>query len=301
MSFGTGKYQYEVVDNWAKRPVKWPFVEVADVAVDKDDNVFVFNRSDHPIMIFDKDGDYLDWWGADHFVSISARGAGPHGITIAADNTVYLTDTGDHTIKQFTADGKLLMTLGTRFHNAPPFSGEPFNRPTHVAVSTTGELYVSDGYGNARVHVFSGDGKHLRSWGERGDQPGQFNLPHSIWIDNRDQVYVSDRANNRIQVFNLAGEFISQNTEVHHPNDLMIRNDIVYICELDHRMSLWDLEGNLQSIWGEDGESQEAGGLIAPHGSAVDSRGVIYIGDVAESYKGIDRGSRAVQKFVPIK
>ena len=265
MAFGSGQYNYEVVDNWAKRPSKWPFVEVADVTVDAQDNVFVFTRSEHPVMIFDKDGDFLDWWGGDHFTIFGARGAGPHGIMVAPDGTVYCADTGDHTIKRFTAEGRLLQTLGTRFLNAPQNSGTPFNRPTHVVVASTWDLYISDGYGNCAVHVFSEDGKYLRSWGEPGDQSGQFGLPHSICIDREDRVYVSDRPNSRIQIFNLEGGFITQWTDVSRPNKLNVGNDdVVYIAELDHRVSLWTRDGTLLTRWGQEGESLEAGGLIAP-------------------------------------
>ena len=299
MAFGSGEYTYEVIDNWAKRPPKWTFVEVADVAVDAQDNVYVFNRSEHPVMIFDKDGEFLDWWGADQFTIVGHRGPGPHGISVAPDGTIYCADIGDHTIKRFTPEGKLLQTLGTRFLNAPQNSGTPFNRPTHVAFASTGDLYISDGYGNCSVHVFSEDGQYLRSWGEPGTDAGQFNLPHSVWVDRQDRVYVCDRPNNRVQIFNLEGGFITQWTDVHRPDKLIVGNDdVVYVAELDHRVSLWSMSGELLSRWGEEGESLEAGGLVSPHGAAVDSRGTLYVGEVAESARGIDRGSRSIQQFV---
>lgn len=295
MQFGSGNQTFEVVDNWAKRPKMWPFVEVADVDVDKDDNVYVFSRGPRPVMIFDKDGNFLDWWGDSQFTN-------PHGITVAPDGNVWCVDTRDHTVKRFTKEGKLLLTLGTRHFHAVKMGGEPFNQPTHVAIASTGNIYISDGYGNARVHVFSPEGKLLFGWGEPGTGPGQFVLVHNVAIDERDRVYVCDRGNNRVQVFNLEGQFITEWPGLHHPTALIFGpNHLAYVAELDHRLSIWDREtGKKITGWGDEGESREAGLFISPHGTTVDSRGVIYVGEVAETTRGVDRGFRAVQKFVPV-
>lgn len=292
MAFGQGLYTYEVVDNWAKRPRGWPFVEVADVATDAQDNVFVLSRSPHPVMIFDRDGSFLDWWGGDLFII-------PHSITIAPDGSVWCSDTGDHTLKHFTPDGRLLRVLGTRFLHAPEMSGQPFNRPTHLAVAKNGDLYISDGYGNARIHVYSADGTLRFSWGEPGKGSGEFRQPHSVTFDKHDRVYVCDRMNDRIQIFTLQGQFVTEWRGLHGPKDLTIdQNNIVYVAEIEHRVSIWSLEGKLLARWGDEGKSQEAGLFIAPHGIAVDSAGTVYVGEVAESHDKIDRGSRSVQKFV---
>ena len=113
-----------------------------------------------------------------------------HGLTVGAD-AVYCADDGDHTVRKFSSDGTLLLTIGTAgVASDSGYDGKstasiqrgapPFNRPTNVAVAPSGDLYVSDGYGNARVHRFSADGKLIQSWGEPGLAPGQFNLPHGI-------------------------------------------------------------------------------------------------------------------------
>ena len=204
MTFGSGEFTYEVADGWAKRPRKWPFVEVAGVAVDSKDQVCVFSRSAHPVTVFDRDGNFLDWWGGDIFDI-------PHGIHTGPDDTVYCADTGDHTVRIFTPEGKLLQTLGTENLNAPEQSGKPFNRPTHLAVDLrTGDWYISDGYGNSRIHKYSPDGHLISGWGEPGSGPGQFQTPHSVCLDRYSRVYVCDRTNNRIQIFTTAGEFITQ-------------------------------------------------------------------------------------------
>src|SRR5215217_1409949 len=155
---GSGEHRYRVVENWAKLPDGWEFRDVAAVAVDSKDRVYVFNRGAHPMMVFDRDGNFLRSWGEGLF-----RHA--HGVHVSPDDTIFLTDDGDHTVRQCTLDGKVLLTIGIPGEPAPFMSGEPFRRCTHTAVSPGGEIYVSDGYGNARIHRYSQHGKPLQGWG----------------------------------------------------------------------------------------------------------------------------------------
>ena len=194
VTLGSGNFRYEVEEGWGQLPPGWSFREVAAVGVDKNDNVYCFSRGQHPIIVFDRDGNFLRSWGAGTFKRA-------HGITMGPDDTIYLTDDGDHTVRQCTLDGKVLLTLGIPGTPAPYQSGEPFNRCTHVALSPKNEIYVSDGYGNSRVHKYSPDGKLLLSWGEPGCDPGQFNIVHNICTDRDGWVYVADRENHRVQVF----------------------------------------------------------------------------------------------------
>jgi DNA-binding beta-propeller fold protein YncE len=120
---------------------------------------------------------------------------------------VWLTDTLDHTVRKCTPEGKVLMTLGTSGKPAKSMSGLPFCRCTHVALHpATGEVFVSDGYGNASVHKYTPDGRLMHSWGEPGNRPGQFNLPHNIATDRDGYVYVADRENSRVQIFSANGK-----------------------------------------------------------------------------------------------
>ncbi len=290
---GSGKLTYEVVDYWAKIPNWGHIYPATDVAVDKDDNVYVFNRTEHPVMVFDKDGKYLDWWGDHQFVN-------PHGISVAPDGTVYCVDNMQHTVKRFTKEGKLLLTIGTPNQNSTRLGGAPFNGVTHVAFASTGNIYVSDGYGNARVHVFAPDGKFLFGWGEPGKGQGQFELSHNVAIDDMDRVYVCDRGNNRIQVFNLEGQYITEWACSHRPCATYFGpNGLAYVAELDHTLSIWDRHtGKRIGGWGDEGKSTDAGGLMSPHGTVLDSRGVVYVAEGAAG--NVDRGGRAVQKFVPV-
>ena len=196
---GSGDYVYEPVVDWAKLPPGWSFKEIGSVGVDKNDNVYVFNRGEHPMIVFDRDGNFLRSWGEGVFPRA-------HGVFMAPDDTIWLTDDGDHTVRQCTLEGKVLLTLGIPGKPAPYMSGEPFHRCTHTAMSPQGDIYVSDGYGNSRVHKFSPNGRLLLSWGAPGTDPGEFNIAHNITCDADGWVYVADRENHRVQVFDGNGK-----------------------------------------------------------------------------------------------
>ena len=169
----------------------------------------------HPMCVFDRDGNFLRSWGEGVF-----RRA--HGVHMAPDDTLWLTDDGDHTVRHCTLDGKVLLTLGVPGVPKPYMSGEPFHRCTHTALSPQGDLYVSDGYGNSRVHKYSPDGTLLRSWGEPGTDPGQFNIAHNICCDAEGWVYVADRENHRVQVFDGNGKYEAQWNNMHRPSGLYL-------------------------------------------------------------------------------
>ena len=324
--FGSGKFRFQTVDGFFKRPRKWPYIDVADVAVDKDDNVYVFNRSSHPVMIFDKSGNFLDAWG-----EIGVHFAVPHGITVAPNGDVFTADTGDHTVRRWTKEGKLLLTIGRPNQNAPEQSGLPFNRPTHLTVASNDDYYATDGYGNSHVHCFDPYGKLKFSWGGNGGGPGQFDTIHSIFIDydDDDKMYIADRYNNRVQIFTPKGKFLGQWTGLNLANSVRKGPDgNFYIAELDHRISILDSEGVLLARWGDAGveldDSPTGGGLptspsrnpmikgrvrqepgaglfSSPHGIAVDSQGSFYVAEVSETWTGLDRGNRNIQKFVRVR
>ncbi len=297
MKYGSGKYTYELVDEWAKLPEGWSFLDIGGLAIDSQDRVYVLNRSSHPVMVFDRDGKFLGSWGEGYFKRA-------HGIRMSQDGTIYCTDDENHTVSQFTPEGKVVKVLGnkgkpsdTGYIQQPDLlkslatikrGGPPFNRPTGVALSSSGEIFVSDGYGNARVHKFSREGKLLLSWGKPGTKPGQFRLPHNIWIDKQDRVWVPDRENSRIQVFDTNGKFLTQWTDLLRPADIFIDNEgTVYVSELDPRVSIFTNGGKLLARWGTPEKDPMKAQLGSPHAISVDSRGDIYIGS-------IDRG---VQKF----
>jgi sugar lactone lactonase YvrE len=315
MLYGTGSYKYELVDGWAKWPQGWSFPEVrfgktgvGSISIDSQDRVYVLSRSLHPVVVFDREGNLVTSWGEGFF---STRA---HGSCVGPDGFVYCTDDGNHTVSKFTPEGRPLLTLGNK--NQPSDTGyvrrsnvllenlatirggPPFNRPTDVALSSSGEIYVTDGYGNARVHKFTPDGTLLFSWGEPGYEPGQFRLPHSVCVDKQERVWVTDRENNRIQIFSAQGKFLHQWNGLCRPSDISIDSeDIVYVSQLDPRrcVGIFGIDGKPLAQWGSEGQDHETALFSMPHAIAVDSQGDLYVGDVFTP--GLDRAARVVQKF----
>ena len=311
VELGTAEYTFEVAEGWGKLPDGWSFKEAAAVGVDSKDNVYVFNRGEHPVIIFDREGNFLSSWGEGVFPRA-------HGVTMGPDDTIFLTDDGDHTMRHCTLDGKVLMTLGISGKPAPFMSGDPFNRCTHLAIDpSNGDFFISDGYGNARVHKYSPDGKLLLSWGESGTGPGQFNIAHNIATDKDGWVYVADRENQRMQVFDRNGKFETQWINMAKPCGLFIdqSSELVYVGELGvaigpnsqayglgPRVSIMDTEGNTLARLGDGPEGINPGQFTAPHGVCVDSHGDIYVGEVAwthsRRYANPPDEIRSLQKLV---
>jgi DNA-binding beta-propeller fold protein YncE len=303
--------RYRVVEGWGKLPDGFRFVEATAVAVDSRDQVFVYNRGDHPVMVFDREGRFLRSWG-------EGQTSRAHGITIGPDDAVWLTDDGNHTIRKHTPEGKLLLTLGDPDKPTAAHGGKPFNRPTHVALHPrTGEIFVSDGYGNSRVHKYDPAGRLLLSWGEPGTDPGCFNIPHNIATDADGLVYVADRENHRVQVFDDRGHFQSQLVNLHRPCGLHAERGHggrLYVGELPShlpvnaavpnlgaRVSVLSLKGDLLGRFGGRFAGEQPGEFVAPHGVARDSHGDVYVAEVSYTAKGRHenppRELRSLQKF----
>lgn len=288
---GSGEWTYRMESQWARLPDGWELGEVAAVAVDARDDVYVFTRgTEHPLMVFDRDGNFLRSWGEG---GIFKR---PHGIAYGVDGFIYCTDDGTHSVKKFSTDGTLQLEIGIPGRPATPYSGAPFHRCTHTALSRQGDIFVSDGYGNARVHKFTPDGRHILSWGDFGSDPGKFNLPHNITSDPDGWLYVADRENHRVQVFDDKGRYETQWNNLHRPCALCTqsrRRPVSFIGEigpgfainreypnLGPRVSILDADGKLLSRLGDQGVGVAPGQFLGPHGIAVDSRDDIYVAEL---------------------
>ena len=211
MSRSSWPRTYHPVEGWGRLPDGWSFIDATSVAVDNNDRVYVFNRGHHPVIVFDHTGEFVTSWGEGIFAT-------PHAITITAGQELWLTDYADQTVGCFMRDGRLVRTIGQPGVSSPAHSGRPFNMPTDVAESpASGDLFISDGYRNSAVHRFSSDGRHILSWGRPGTRPGQFNIPHNIAVGSDGRVYVADRENHRVQVFDEDGAYLDQINNLHRP------------------------------------------------------------------------------------
>jgi DNA-binding beta-propeller fold protein YncE len=284
---GTGEYTYELRRDFFKLPQGESFGLVSRVAADSQDRIYVFQRKDPPVVVFDHEEKYLGAWG-------SGAVTDPHGLKIV-DDVVYTTDRSDSVAKSFTLDGKPLLELGERgVHSDTGCVGSPwlalraagpFNHPTEMMAHPNGDIYVTDGYRNSRVHRFTRDGRLVKSWGTPGKAEGQFHLPHSIAFDNDGKLYVADRSNKRIQIFSADGDFLGMWTGMGGPNDITRGKDgNFYIAEQEDGdkpayVCVRDAKGDVLARM----ESRHV------HGVGVDSRGDIYAGLTTE---------RSVDKFV---
>jgi hypothetical protein len=242
---GDGAYRYRFEREWAKLPRGWSFDAPSKEGrpprtcvrggVASNGDVLVLARSAHPVTVFDPEGQFVTSWGEGCFSGFV------HGLSIDRAGHIWITDSGQHEVTEHGPDGVLLRRFGERELPAPTFYGRPFNMPTGVAFASNGEFYVSDGYGNRRVHRFAPDGTLLQSWGEAGSGPGQFAIVHFIAIDDQDRVYIADRENNRIQIFDAAGEFLTAWTEFRHPSDLAFGREAIYVGAQDG-LSIWTKE-----------------------------------------------------------
>ena len=214
---GSGNHTYEVNEDWTQTPEGWN-VPMAAVTVDSQDRVYGFNRGEHGVIVFDTDGNYLYDWGETGF-------SFPHAIYADAHDNIWIVDRNDQQILKYTPQGELLMTIGEK-----GFRSDPARTPTTgvraatrrsrtaatlstcggIAVAPSGDIYIADGYANARVHRFSADGALKRSWGEPGSGPGQFMLPHGACITADGRLLIADRENDRIQVFTQDGRFAAE-------------------------------------------------------------------------------------------
>lgn len=310
---GEGELLFEPVVDWAQLPDDVAIVEAVGVAVDSHDRVFVFNRGGPPVVVLDRDGRFLHAWGEGWFVR-------PHGIWVARDDTLYLTDDLGHRVQQFTAEGELIRTIGPS--GTPSETGvegfdyrlithgaEPYNLPTNAVVTSSGEIFVADGYGNARVHRFSAGGELTLSWGEPGVAESQFCVPHGLGLDDHNILYVADRENSRIQLFNGDGQLQDIWTDVIRPCEVFVgRDQLIYVAELGGRaglfpwlearpdaiggrLSIFDRQGQLLARWGGGDDPSSPSDFFAPHDICVDSQGSIYLSEVqlsAAKAAGVD-------------
>lgn len=231
-----GERLYAVERPWGRLPEGKVLGRITQLAVDSAGRVYVFQRAEPPVTVFDAEGAWCGGWGADEILD-------SHGIAIAPDDRVFLVDRDAHQIRIYSTAGALLGTLGER-HS--PRHGAPFNHPTDVAVAADGEIYVADGYGNSHIHRFAADGTWLQTWGGPGDGPGAFSTPHGIWVDRQDRVLVADRENDRVQLFSRDGGWLGEWRDLSRPMDIYEDNrGMILVTDCVPRLSMFAPDGSL--------------------------------------------------------
>jgi hypothetical protein len=274
---GTGSYSYELIEDFAKLPEGQAFGMISRVTTDSRGRIYVLQRKDPNVLVFDPEGRFLHAWGSGEFKRA-------HGLKIVND-VAYTVDQGDCVATIYTLEGKPVCQLGVRGQHSdtgcedwkilPLRAAGPFNHPTEMMPGPNGDLYITDGYRNSRVHRFSQDGRLIRSWGEPGKtEPGHFHLPHSLVIAPDGTLYICDRANARVQIFTPDGEFIGMWTDMSGPNDIARDSDgIFYLLEqpsatLRPAVSVRDGNGKVLARWE----------TMAAHGMGIDTNGNVYVG-----------------------
>ena len=278
---------------WGLASGALPDADICDVGVDRHDNVYLFARDPVPVRVFSRSGDFLRSWGEGDFVR-------PHGLAMGRGDWLFLTDEGSNRVRKYSLDGALLLDIAAPEGGAPFMSGRPFNRCTHSTETANGDIYVSDGYGNARIHRFSSTGVLLKSWGESGSGPGQFNLPHNICSDDDNRIYVADRENHRIQIFDGEGAYLDQWNNLHRPCAIILDEQRrCFVGELGPALPLnrhYPNLGCVVQVLGADGAAiarigadrpgEAPGQFVAPHGIALDSAGDLYVAEVSHALWG---------------
>jgi hypothetical protein len=287
---------YKWVEGWPKKPAEAVWAAMSGITVDASDNIWTLNRGNIPIQVYRPDGSLVRSWGQGVF-------GNAHQIRFDKDGNVWITDNGFHTVSKFTQDGKLLLTLGTKGESGEDNSH--FNQPTDLAISPSGDVFISDGYVNSRVVHYDKNGKFVKAWGKLGVAPGEFSLPHGIAMDSRGRLYVVDRNNGRVQVFEQSGKHITEWRNIINPWAIWITpKDEVFVVgstpaqwwetqpgptamngvpAKDQIVVKFDTDGRVRELWAFPlgaGASAKPGELNWAHAITVDSKGDLYIGDI---------------------
>jgi sugar lactone lactonase YvrE len=272
---GEKKLSYRLVPNSIQPPPGATLNGVSGLAIDSKDNLFLLQREKPYVMVFDKDGKHVRSWNGEFTT--------PHGIRIDDKDNVWIADMANHLVQKFTLEGKLLLSLGVK--DMPAWDDRHFNKPADAIIGSDGEIYVGDGYGNSRIAKFSKDGKFLKEWGKPGMETSQFKIPHALYFDPSGKLYVADRENSRVQIFDRDGKHETTWTNTGKPFGLDRLNGKTYLCDgRTGDVRILDKDGKVLAQWNANQGSKDAA-----HWLCVDRRGTIYLAYVLD---------KKVQKWV---
>ena len=302
---GIPSLPYKLVE-WPTPPISaagvpgaWNFIQVSSVALTPRGTILVLHRGAHPIMEFESNGRLVRTWGdgmfsegkvaaipeahwtgdKSHYSAVygpaGCTACGAHSVRVDPQGNIWVIDAPGHVVYKLNAEGKEIMRLGSK--GVAGTGPNTFNLPTDVAFAANGDLYVSDGYGSARVVKFSRDGKYLSQWGTRGKGPAEFGLPHNLVTDAQGRVYVTDRDYQRIEIFDANGKFLNQWTGTGGISGLFMTKD----------QRIWT-GGILRDLDGRVLGQLPGPGTAGAHGVVATESGDVYLAQL----------SGVVQKFV---
>jgi sugar lactone lactonase YvrE len=254
---------YKVDANWARLPpgTTWNG-NTTWITADGKGQVVVLVRTAPYFRVLSRDGAWVKAFGDDGLFESA------HSVTIDSQRNLWVTDSAAHVVRKFSADGRMLMTLGKKGVAGDNASHELFNQPNHVAVAPNGDIYVSDGYVNARVVQFSKDGKFIRIiGGVQGSQPGQLNLPHGVALDSKGRILVNDSDNQRVSVFDKDGKFVELWSYPSRGGIAVAPDDTVYISDVN--------VGIVNIV--KNGKLIDSVSADRAHGMGIDTDGSIYV------------------------
>ena len=264
---------YQAVDAWAGLPAGMQWGAVTSASSDVDGNVYVFRRGDPPILKFDGHGSLVKSLGAEMFVSA-------HGMRVDPQGMLWATDVRGHVVYKLDRDGHVLLTLGKKGVSGD--GPDTFNGPTDVLTAPNGDIFVTDGQFNSRVVRFSADGRFIKAWGTKGTDPGQFKVPHAIAMDSTGRLFVADRDNGRIEIFDQDGKFLAEWTQFGPPSGIFISNDdTLYVAAIGDKSGL--IIGSAKNGRTYDFIPIPAKGVNGPHLVSADSHGAVYVADLLAS------------------
>ncbi len=297
--------EYDVDESWPRRPENVAkFGWVSGMAIDAEQNIWLFNKGEDPVQCYKPNGDFVRTWGKGNFKD-------PHHIRIDKAGNIWVADFGLHIVQKYTPEGKLLMQLGIK--NEKGEDQTHFNMPTDMVVADNGDIFVTDGYGNRRVVHFDKAGKYINEWGAFGSGRGQFILPHAIVMDKKGILYVADRNSARIMLFSQKGELLDEWSNIVMPWGMSFnKNDDLWVCgssphwwkrngkypEFKDQVFLrFNTDGRLEQVWTvplgdrNNRASIKPGATVGAHCIVQDDAGNLYVGDIY---------NEKAQKYTPV-
>jgi hypothetical protein len=289
----SGKSPLLHVAGWPKLPADFRLDRVAGIVRNSQGHFYVAHRGEKPLFCMNADGTLRGVVGANVLKKtvtfMMKKGKIPdemealhfmHGLSVDPWDNVWVTDVGRHLVMRFDSAGALTLTLG--LDGEAGCDDRRFNQPTSVCVVPSGDIFVTDGYGNSRIVKFTPDGKFIKAWGQRGIEPGQFHTPHVIVQGRRGHLYVSDRENDRIQIFDLEGELIAIWGGLYSVDGLCLAPDGTLYGSVGATNSIFQFDsgGGTRRVWVQPEL------MDYPHGICVDGKGFIYVSETGEGPKG---------------